>query len=105
MKKIKRLFNYAELLIKYEILKREEQDNLKMLDRYELENQTLRMCLKNEEQRTVAFRRNYRNKLNEYEELANEYNNLLEEKEKLERKLKDGKSRNIQQSKGSTRES
>ena len=95
---MKKIFSYAELLIKYELLKREEIETLKKLDRYELENQTLRMCLKNEEQRTVSFRRNYRNKLNEYEDLMNSYNNLLEEKEKIERKNKNGKNNNIKKS-------
>lgn len=98
MKRMKKIFSYAELLIKYELLKREEIETLKKLDRYELENQTLRMCLKNEEQRTVSFRRNYRNKLNEYEDLMNSYNNLLEEKEKIERKNKNGKNNNIKKS-------
>lgn len=105
MKRIKRLFDYTRLLIKYELLKKEEVETLKKLDRYEIENKTLRMCLKNEEQRTVTFRRNYRNKLNDYEDLLCKFNKVSEEKETLERKQKDGKSRNIQQSKGSARES
>lgn len=105
MKKIKKLFDYTTLLIKYELLKKEELETLKKLDRYEIENKTLRMCLKNEEQRTVTFRRNYRNKLNDYEDLLCKFNKVSEEKETLERKQKDGKSRNIQQSKRSTRES
>ena len=112
MKKIKRLFDYTTLLLRYEFLKRENKDILIKLDKYQLENQALRQCSIGSDARETKFRRVYRNKLNDYEDLMSMYNKVVKEKEtlekkvkKLEKEIKDGKSRNIQQSKGSARES
>jgi len=82
------MFDYAKLLIKYEILKREDKKNLTKLERLENENKVLRQCLLSEEKRTSTFRRSYRNKLNQHEDLTNEYFKLQKEVKKLERKLK-----------------
>lgn len=82
------MFDYAKLLIKYEILKREDKKNLTKLERLENENKVLRQCLLSEEKRTSTFRRSYRNKLNQHEDLTNEYFKLQKEVNKLERKLK-----------------
>lgn len=65
-----KIINYAELLIKHEILKREDKKHLKKLDMLQTENRVLRQCLLNEEKRTKLFRNSYRKKLNEYDELT-----------------------------------
>lgn len=102
MKKIKRLLAYSELLIKYEILKKEDKRHIKSLDRMEIENETLRMCLTSEEQRTASFRKSYKIKLAEYEDLVFEKEQEIKKRKSLERKIKklekeleDGKSENI----------
>lgn len=73
-----KILSYAELLIKHEILKREDNKHLKMIDILQTENEVLRQCLLNEEKRTKQFRNSYRKKLNDYED--------------LERKLKNGEN-------------
>ena len=87
MKRIKRLFDYTTLLIKYEVLKHEDKRHLKKIDKLDMENQTLRMCLLSEEKRTDTFRRSYHNKINECEDLLNVNRNQSEEIKKLERKV------------------
>lgn len=93
-----KIFNYTGLLVKYEILKREDNKHLKKLSRYEIENKTLRVCLENEERRTAKFRGAYKNVLNEYEDLISKYEKLEKEKKSLERKIKkiekDGRDEN-----------
>ena len=77
-----KVLSYAELLIKYEILKREDSKHLKKIDTLQTENEVLRQCLLNEEKRTKQFRNSYRKKLNDYEELMkgtkNGKNNIKE---------------------------
>lgn len=82
------MFDYAKLLIKYEILKREDKKNLTKIERFENENKVLRQCLLSEEKRTSTFRRCYRNKLNEIEDLTNDYFKSQKEIELLNKKLK-----------------
>ena len=86
-----KIIKYVDLLIRYEVLKRQDKNNLSKLDKLQTENQTLRQCLLNEEKRTNTFRSSYRKKLNECEDLQNEKINQTVEIKKLERKLKNGK--------------
>ena len=72
-----KIIKYAELLLKYEVLKQQEKKHLRKIGTLQNENETLRQCLLNEEKRTKTFRSSYRKKLNDYED--------------LERKLKNGK--------------
>lgn len=88
MIKFRKLSNYTKLLIKYEILKREDVKHLKKIGYYEVENKTLRVCLIEEEKRTAKFRSCYKDITNEYENLANDYQKLEKEKKSLERKIK-----------------
>lgn len=75
-----KIVKYAELLLKYEVLKQQDKKHLKKIGILQTENETLRQCLLNEEKRTKTFRSSYRKKLNEFED--------------LERKLKNGKNNN-----------
>ncbi len=70
-----KILSYAELLIKYEILKREDSKHLKKIDTLQTENEVLRKCLLNEEKRTKTFRSSYRKKLNDYEDLERKFKN------------------------------
>lgn len=85
---MKRLFNYTTLLLKYEFLKRENKDILIKLDKYQLEAQALRQCNISSDAKEAKFRRAYRNKLNDYEDLMSMYNKVVKEKEILEKKVK-----------------
>lgn len=73
-----KIIKYAELLLKYEVLKQQGKKHLRKIGTLQTENETLRQCLLNEEKRTKIFRNSYRKKLNDYED--------------LERKLKNGKN-------------
>lgn len=86
-----KIIKYVDLLIRYEVLKRQDKNNLSKLDKLQTENQTLRQCLLNEEKRTSTFRSSYRKKLNEFEDLQTENINQTMEIKKLERKIKNGK--------------
>lgn len=87
-----KIIKYVDLLIRYEVLKRQDKNNLSELNKLQTENQTLRQCLLNEEKRTNTFRNSYRKKLSECEDLQNEKINQTIKIKKLERKIKNGKN-------------
>ena len=83
-----KIIDYGSLLIRYETLKQEDKKHLRKLRRLEIENKTIKQCLLNEEKRTKTFRDAYRKQLNEYENLANDYEKSEKQVKSLERKLK-----------------
>ena len=85
---MKKIIKYVELLVKYEILKREDKKHLNKLEQYEIENKTLRVCLQNEEKRTAKFRSCYKDILNEYEDLKYENEKSLKTIQTKERIIK-----------------
>jgi predicted nucleic acid-binding Zn-ribbon protein len=78
----------CKLLIKYELLKREDSKHLKKLAKKEKENKLLKDCLDNEEKRTKKFRSAYKMILNEYEDLNTEYQEAQKEIKRLDRQVK-----------------
>ena len=70
-----KIISYAELLLKYEVLKHEDKKHLRKIGILQNENETLRQCLLNEEKRTKTFRSSYRKKLNEFEDLERKLTN------------------------------
>lgn len=84
---MKRVFSYTALLLKHEFLKKELKEVLTKLDKYQLENQALRLCNKNEEKRSIKYCNAYRIKLNEYEDLESMYSKAVKENETLKKQI------------------
>ena len=76
IQKLKRIFNYGDLLVKYAVVKYNNKkfkiENKNLTNKVELLDKNLEY----EKERTKTFRRSYRKKLNDYEELAKLVRNL-----------------------------
>lgn len=76
IQKLKRIFNYGDLLVKYAVVKHNNKkfkiENKNLTSQVKLLNKNLEY----EKERTRTFRRSYRKKLNDYEELAKLVRNL-----------------------------
>ena len=70
IQKLKIIYNYWALLVKYAVVKHNNKkfkiENKNLTNKVELLNKNLEY----EKERTKTFRRSYRKKLNDYEELA-----------------------------------
>lgn len=99
-----KIIKYAELLLKYKILKHDLKIAEKSNNRYEYENEVLRISLLNEEQRTKLFLDSYRKTLNELEDSNSKKKQMEKQIVILEKELKKLRKENKKNNYGNTKE-